>query len=163
MAFDDGASITGDFQFELSVDNDTDPPTDFVFGVGVSGIWLDFTKTAPDGLFGHLDAKTQDVSLFGVDGGYANPDYQAVRVIHLPVILRNAATEADLFNNLTALQTSWAPKPFDAQLALQWPGLGLGWYLGRPRGMTVDISLQRRGVIRALLRFDAMNPVFVGA
>lgn len=158
MAFADGDDITQDYQFELSIDG----VSDFVFGAGANGIWLDFYKTAPTNLFGYGDAKTQDVDIAGSNGSFANGDYQSVRQISIPVLLRNAATEATLFANLAALEAVWAPLAVDAQLAFQWPSISLHWYMGRPRAMAVDVSLQRRGVIRALLRFDCLDPALAG-
>lgn len=159
MAFPDGAGITEDYQFELA----DDASTTFLFGAGVNNIWLDFYNTAPTNLLGYPDAKTQDVDLPGTDGAYANPDYQSVRQISLPVIIRNAATETALVAALLALQTAWAPKTVDWQLAFQWPSLDVAWYFGRPRGMTVDLSRQRRGLIRVLLRFDCPSPALLTA
>lgn len=158
MAFDDGAGITTDFQFELSIDG----VSNTVFGAGASGVWLDFLKTAPEGLFGFETVKSQDVDLPGSAGAYANPDYLGIRQITLPIMFRQAADEATLVGNMVAFQAVWAPLAVDAQLAFQWPSAGLHWYLGRPRGMKVDISQQRRGAIRALLRFDCPNPVLAG-
>lgn len=145
MAF--GDLLVADFQFQL---------VDTLYGTGQHGVWLD-DKTPPSGMFDVPDTKTQDVDLPGVDGAAANPDHMGVRQIHLSVVIRQAA-EATLINNLVALQTAWAPVAADADLYFQWPGIGVFGFQGRPRGMQVDLSLQRRGAIRALLRFDCPSP-----
>lgn len=157
MAFADGADITADYQFELS----TDVPATFLFGAGENNVWLDFVSTAPTNLIGYPDAKTNDVALPGADGAYANPDYQSVRQITLPVIVKDVDTEADLVTAVKALYVAWAPSTVDQQLAFQWPGFGLAWYVGRPRGLATDLSQQRRGLVRVLLRFDCPSPGLV--
>lgn len=141
-----GDAITTDFQFQID---------ETVFGHGTGGVWIDSVNV--DGILDVPETKTQDVTLYASAGVYANPDYAGIRTIHIPVIIRNAV-EGTLVTNLVALQTAWAPVAASVDLYFQWPGIGLFGFSGRPRGMTADVSKQRRGVIHALLRFDCPDP-----
>lgn len=142
-----GDAIAKDFQFQIA---------DTVYGTGEGGVWLDGVDQFPAGILDAPDAKTQDVVLNGMDGSYANPDYVGVRVLKIPVVLKGA--EATIVSDLFALLGVWVPQTADIDLWFQWPGIGKFGFNGRPRGVVTDLKLQRRGAIRALLRFDCPDP-----
>lgn len=140
-----GDLITLDYQFQLH---------NTLYGRGQNGVYLD-NKTIEG--FGIPDAKTQDVNFTGRDGSYGNPDYVSVRQITIPAMVK-ATTEATAMTSLKALSLIWVPQTADTDLAFKLPGWGKFYVNGRPRGAKFDLALERRGVIRVLLRFDALDP-----
>ena len=142
----DGDSITKDFQWQLH---------DTLYGCGANGFHLEYGKTI-DGLC-VPDAKSQDVDFAAHDGIYANPDFVSVRQIVIPAIIKSP-TESQAMSNLKAFTLIWVPKTTDTDLAIRLPGWGLFEVHGRPRGAKVDLTLERQGVVRVLLRFDCPDP-----
>lgn len=148
-----GDLITKDYQWQLN---------SHLYGCGSGGLSLDLTAgSSLVGVLGVPDAKTQDVVLNFADGSYPNPDYLGPRVISIPGIIRETTAIA-AFNDLNALQAAWVPLSTSTDLAFQFPGIGKFKVDGRPRGLKEDLSLARYGVIRVLLRFDALIPTLVG-
>lgn len=145
----DGNLITLDYQWQLH---------DTLYGCGANGVSLDNGKSI-DGL-GVPDAKTQDVEYFGRDGSKPNPDYLMPRVVTIPAIIKGG-TVSTVWTNFMALTVDWVPRTASTELAFQLPGFGKFKINGRPRGAKADLALGNRGVIRVLLRFDALDPTIV--
>lgn len=145
--------LTRDYQWQLE---------GTLYGCGSNGVSLENGKSI-DGL-GVPDTKTQDVEYFGRDGVKPNPDYAQLRVITIPAIIRIGAANATIaavWTSYDNLLTAWAPVTASVHLAFQLPGFGKFHVNGRPRGVKGDLSLGNRGVIHALLRFDAVDPTLV--
>lgn len=104
-------------------------------------------------------AKTADTPLDGRDGSIGAPDFLDVRVITIPVVILGA-TPADAFDGLAALNTAFAPTAdgVDLPLYFQVPGWGKVFVNGRPRSLEDDTSQAKNSVIKALGRFDALDP-----
>lgn len=141
-----GDLLTKNFQWQLH---------ETLYGCGSGSSSLEYGKTI-EGL-GVPQAKTQDVDFNLKDGSYANPDYLPIRVITIPAILR-ASTESAVMTAFKALTLDWTPRTADTDLAMQWPGWGKFYVMGRPRGATADLTRARAGIVRVLLRFDAPTP-----
>lgn len=130
---------------------------DFLFGTGENGISFDLTQGSA--LTGLLDivTKSNDVDLPGTDGKFFNPDYRDVTQIHIPLVMRGA----DPQNSLNQLISAWAPQVADLDFVVALPDATHAFlpyaYVGRPRGLTTDVSLKPRAVIRALVRFDVTS------
>lgn len=148
-----GNLLTKDYQWQLG---------DTLYGCGSNGLSLDMTDSnGLVGLLGVPDAKTQDVVYNFRDGSYPNPDYLQPRVIMIPGIIRET-TAALAYNDLNALQAAWQPLSASIDLSFQLPGIGKFKVDGRPRGLKEDLTHSRFGIIRVLLRFDALVPDLVG-
>lgn len=141
----DGNLITQNYQFQLH---------NTLYGCGSNGVSIEYGKTI-EGL-GVPDAKTADVDYARAAGVYANPDYLPIRLITIPVIMKG--TETAVMTNLKALSLAWIPLTTDTDLAFKLPGWNLFEVHGRPRGAKFDLSLERSGAIRVLLRFDCPDP-----
>lgn len=143
----DGDLLTLDYQWQL---------VDTLFGRGAGDTWLQQMGQSIEGL-GAPDVKTQDVPYAGRDGSAGNPDFNDVRLITIPAMIRSATPE-DATTAFAALQSAWAPVAADVDLTFQLPGPVKPEVHGRPRGFTEDFSLVYRGVIKVLLRFDCLDP-----
>lgn len=146
-----GDLLTADWQWELDSTS--------LFGTGQNGVWIQLGQSI-EGL-GAPDAKTADVPLYGRDGAAGNPDFNDVRIILIPALLRG--TPAVTGANMKALAALWAPVEVDVTLALQLPGWGQFYVNGRPRGCKPDTADFNRitGLIRTVLRFDCLDPTMV--
>lgn len=105
--------------------------------------------------------KTADTQLDGRDGSFGAPDFNDVRVITIPIVILGTDA-ADAFNKLDNLNDAWQPARdgVDLDLVLTLPGWGEVVLVGRPRGVVDDCALMGSGIIRALCRFDALDPAF---
>lgn len=123
--------------------------TDYVIEEpGITGLGVPQTKTA-------------DTQLDGRDGSFGAPDFNDVRVITIPILI--LGTDAgDAFNKLATLSDAWEPARdgVDLDLVLTLPGWGATVLVGRPRGVVDDCELMGQGTIRALCRFDALDPAY---
>lgn len=145
--------LTLDYQWQLE---------GTLYGCGSNGVSLQDGQSI-DGL-GVPDTKTQDVEYFGRDGVKPNPDYQQLRVVTIPAIIRIGTANANVaavWTSYTNLCNAWVPVAASVSLAFQLPGFGKFHLNGRPRGVKGDLSRGNRGVIHALLRFDAVDPNMV--
>lgn len=115
---------------------------------GISGLGVPPTKTA-------------DTPLDGQDGSSGAPDFLDVRTLTIPLII-NGTDAGDAFTLLAALNTAWAPAEdsVDLELTLTLPSWDPFVVVGRPRGVDVDMTEMGAGVMRALCRFDGLNPNF---
>lgn len=127
----------------LVMGDGTDYPID---EPGISGLGVPTTKTA-------------DTVFDGRDGSFAAPDFLDVRVITIPLIIAGADADA-AFSLLADANDAWAPARdgVDLELEMTLPVWGDVAFLGRPRGMDVDLSLVGDGIAKALCRFDATAP-----
>jgi hypothetical protein len=142
--------LTANYQWQLDTT---------LYGTGNGGVSLDGTAQGIEGL-GVPDTKTQDVEYFGKDGVKPNPDYLQIRIITIPAIFKvgnGNANIAAVWSSHESLCTVWAPVTASVYLAFQLPGYGKIHFNGRPRGVKSDLSKAQFGVIRALLRFDAVD------
>lgn len=113
---------------------------------GISGLGTPQTKTA-------------DASYDGQDGASAAPDFLDVRVITVPLVL-NGTTALSAMSLLDAVNAAWAPARDGIDVTLDISIDTWGWtYTGRARGVDADLVDVAQGVILALCRFDAMEPV----
>lgn len=141
-----GDLITADFQFEIRTTLYGRTTSVLIDDPGVGGI-------------GNPDAKTQDVDLPGRDGVYANPDYQQMRAVTIPVLLTSAPLSAStVMTTLKALMASWVVSTSDIPLVIQLPGFGKFKVLGRPRSLKPNLTQMSGGLITADLRFDCPDP-----
>lgn len=140
-----GDLLTANYQFQLHQD---------LFGRNNNSVRIDAT-TPIEGL-GVPEAKTQDVMLWGQDGVYANPDYESMRIITIPALIR-ATSEGAAFSAFYTLKTKWHIGTGSTDLAIQLPNYKF-YVMGRPRAIKEDLKLQKSGVIRCLLRFDCPDP-----
>lgn len=100
--------------------------------------------------------KTADVDLLHDDGAYGSPDYQGVRVISIPFLLRG--TPAQAMGYLKDLHTVWAPSTTDLPLYIQLPGFGKFYVNGRPRGLLENTRWAHFGEVTAEATFVALDP-----
>lgn len=109
---------------------------------------------------GTPDTKTADSVLGARDGSFGAPDFLDVRVITIPILILGADA-ADAFDKLDALNAAWEPcrDGVDIDLDLSLPGRDVT-LVGRPRGVVDDCSEMGQGTIRALCRFDGLDPNF---
>lgn len=140
-----GDLLVKDWQFQIA---------DTLYGTASNGVSLDLAHPVTG--IGHADAKTQDVVFNFGDGSYGNPDYKNPRLLTIPVIIKQG-TAALSMAAFHALLVVWTEQVADIDLAFQFPG----WKFlvnGRPRGVKDDQSQLKYGAIRALLRFDCLDP-----
>lgn len=107
------------------------------------------------------DTKTADTVFDGRDGAFAAPDFLSVRVVTIPIVILGSSPD-DAFDGLAALNTAWGPARdgVDLTLVLTLPGWGTVNLIGRPRGVVADTKEMKNSTIRALCRFDGMDPNF---
>lgn len=112
------------------------------------------------GGLGVPDPKTADTALDGRDGSYAGPDFMGPAIITIPVVILGDDDD-DLDDLVAALKTGWAPARDGVDVGLVIVGIpgSDGTYVGRPRGLTLDLAQAKNLTAKALLRFDALSPI----
>jgi len=143
-----GDLVVADFQLELQ-------------GVLMGNGAISIAEQQVSGL-GNPQPKVADVPLDLAPGSYGSPDYQASRVITVPMSV-TADTPAATWNLFATLVTAWAPVTADVRLYVRLPGLGRVYFNGRPRGLSDDLSDLYLGVVYCLGTFVALNPASVSA
>lgn len=101
--------------------------------------------------------KTQMVDLKHDDGAYAGDSLDDVRVITIPVVIEDTASDAGTAFK-TLVQTVWAKSSTDIPLYGQMPGYGKFYVNGRPGPVDEDLSRAHFGIIRCLLTFVCPDP-----
>ena len=103
--------------------------------------------------------KTADLDLAHADGAYGGSDKRAVRVITVPIVIRQVSA-ALAMTSLTTLQTAWDVAAADIALYFNLPGWGQFHVNGRPRGLEANIptELKQRFAITCLGTFVANTP-----
>ena len=112
-----------------------------------------------EGVGGIAPVKSADVELAHQDGSYGANDYQGVRVITVPIIIRSGSMAASN-SALDALTTAWAPSTTDIALWWRLPRSDnkRSWVMGRPRACTPEYRLWKGGAIPVLCTFYALDP-----
>lgn len=108
--------------------------------------------------------KSADTSYDGRDGSSGSTDWLDVQVFSIPIeILGDDADDA--MSLLDDLLTAFAPcrDGVDVELALSLPGWGDRSWFGRPRGVEIDAHDLADGMVKALCRFDALEPNYTGS
>jgi hypothetical protein len=139
-----GSLITVDYQVELQ---------------GVLMGALTKINLAPPGIKGLavFTPKSADVALDLADGSYSAPEFQASRIITVPMVILGD-TPADAMSILSGLNVAWSPVAADVPIYMQLPGFGKFHALGRPRGLDEHLEHLRAGVIDVLGTFFCPNP-----
>ena len=103
--------------------------------------------------------KTNDLDLAHADGAYAGQDKRSVRVITVPIVIRQTSA-ALAMTSLTTLQTAWDVSTVDIPLYFRLPGWGKFHVNGRPRGLEVAVptELKQRFSITCLGTFVCNTP-----
>lgn len=112
------------------------------------------------GGLGSPTVKTADTQFDGRDGSFGAPDFLDIRVITIPLIILGESPE-DATSLLDDLNDAFAPcrDGVDITLELTLPGWGTARaWTGRPRGVDVDSASLKNSTLRALCRFDALDP-----
>lgn len=105
-----------------------------------------------------LTMKTSDVDLEQADGAYSGRDFLASRVLTFPVGWGGHGPE-DVMLDFSELLEAWRPsREDDLELWAMLPGWGRFYVVGRPRGLTEDLTMLKSGEGRALLTFQANDP-----
>lgn len=126
----------------------------------VMGTGSTVANIAPPGIsgIGVPGPKTTDVDLDGQPGSYGGNEYPAARALTVPLVIVQD-TAGDALAELDTLNTAWAAvedggdETLDVDID--------GWsatYTGRPRGLAVELSDLKNGVIQALGTFVALDP-----
>jgi hypothetical protein len=117
--------------------------TDYVFDGPITGLGVPAPRTAD------LDLPT--------GGTLPGRDLPARRTIGIPVAILgdNAAAVMD---SVATLNAAWAPTSTDTTLEICLPGMGTIRWVGRPRGVDLDLTDLYTGAARARLLFDALDP-----
>jgi len=141
-----GDLITGDYQVELGS-----------VLIGMTGRWI-----APPGVagLGVPTPKSADVDLQQAAGAYGSPDWAAQRTVTVPVLI-DGTTGAGAYALFAPMVAAWSPSTIDVELHLQLPGFGHVKLIGRPRGLSEDLSLLPEGIINCLATFVGLKPALV--
>lgn len=125
-----------------------------VFGIGPR-------PASIDGL-GLTAVKTNDLEFAHKDGSYGGQDKRSIRVITIPLVIRQTSAAAAM-NSLTTLETAWDVATADIPLYLRLPGWGKFHVNGRPRGLdaTIPTELRQRFSINCLATFVANTPTII--
>lgn len=125
-----------------------------VYGIGPRPLTI-------EGL-GNPQPKTHDLELAHADGSYGGQDKRAIRVVTVPIIIRQTSA-ANAMTSLTTLQTAWDVATADIPLYFRLPGWGKFHINGRPRGLDVTIptELKQRFAIACLGTFVANTPTII--
>lgn len=108
---------------------------------------------------GH-NVKSQDVDLDQADGAVAGRDYLTSKVLTFPAEFGGTGP-ANVMLELGELLEAWKPSVVDLELHAWLPGWEHFYVVGRPRGLTEDLSAMPKGEGRALLTFVAADPTIV--
>lgn len=137
-------TVTLDYQAELGGVL-MGPETDFVIiPPGISGL-------------GIAKPKTQDVDLAGADGVYPGADFRAPRIILIPLEILGDDDD-DAMGNYHALELAWLPTVATTELHIKLPALGAFYFVGKARGIELNLELLARGVVQCVAEFHATDP-----
>jgi len=118
------------------------------FGVGSDYLW----DEAPAGL-GIPSPEYSDNNLPG-DGVFAGYDRLRKRIIRIPIIL---VADNQIESRLNALKSGFRPSTQTKELDIRLEGAARRYY-GRARGMDVDMTNIKQGVIVASATFETIDP-----
>lgn len=138
-----GDQIDQDWQVEIRALL-TGEGTDFEFGPeGIGGL----DELPVDG--------SGDVELDNEDGTYLGLDFTGPRTLTFPYEITKPGDPAAAGSLYWAtLRPAWAKSTsIDLELHMQLPGIGHLMFMGRPRGLVPDLTLQKHGLIRAFAIF----------
>lgn len=147
-------AITTDYQGELG---------GVTFGAGT-----DYRITGPIGGLGVPSVRATDTPR-GTDHGSASGlNRFDVRVLTIPLAIRNQTSAAAANQAFTTLRAAWVPADSDVELTLRMPGSPetVMSYFGRPRGIQAiyETGTFPNGTIRSLIAtFQANDPLQYGA
>lgn len=108
-----------------------------------------------DGL-GRPEPKTQDVNLDQADGVVFGHDFQSQRVIALTVAAVDKSGASGAMGYAKALVAEWSVGG-DRTLLGNMPGWGAMSFAGRCRGVDVDVSHMRAGLVHMQCTFVSAN------
>lgn len=108
---------------------------------------------------GNPPPKTNDLELAHADGSYSGTDVRGIRVITVPLVIRQTSAN-NVMESLATLKTAWDVANADIALYFQLPYWGNFHAMGRPRGLEVNIptELMQRFAITCLGTFVANDP-----
>ena len=111
---------------------------------------------------GNPQPKTTDLDLAHADGAYGGHDKRGVRVITVPIVIRQTSA-ALAMTSLETLMTAWDVATADIPLYFRLPGWGKRYVNGRPRGLDADIptELKKRFAIACLGTFVCPSPTIL--
>ena len=92
------------------------------------------------------------------DGDVAGVDVLPRRVLTVPLVAAFASPALAWQACEGELKPAWAESAVDVPLILWLPGATQRMFYGRPRGVDVDLTLLRSGIVRALCTFEALDP-----
>lgn len=118
------------------------------FGVGGDYLW----ESAPTGL-GIPTPDFTDTNLPG-DGIYAGVDRLRKRIIRIPILL---VADSLIESRINALKSGWRPGSRTKELDLRLEGAARRYY-GRARGLEVDVTNIKQGVVTAFGNFETISP-----
>lgn len=146
-----GDAISGDYQGEIRL---------LLFGQGT--VYAIGPRPASIEGLGLPGVKTADLEFAHQDGSYGGQDKRGIRVITIPIVIRQT-TAAAAMNSLATLKTAWDVSTSDIPLYLRVPGWGKFHVNGRPRGLEASIpnELKQRFAINCLATFVANTPTIV--
>jgi hypothetical protein len=145
-----GDLVTQDWQMELRAT---------LFGATTT-FGFDRQRGGISGL-GRPPVKSADVEIDGDDGSYGSPDFDGPRTITVALRIKRATASAAM-NDLTTINTAWAPSTTDIPLYLRLPGWGTFHVNGRPRGVDDDgLVAVAFGLIHVMCTFVALDPALV--
>lgn len=112
---------------------------------------------------GEVVPKSNDVDLEGDDGAYATKDFDAPRVITIPMRI-SQSSPANAMNSFGTLKAVWAhSNAADIPLYIRLPGWGRFYVTGRPRGLKENLVDLKSSVIPVLATFFCPKPVITPA
>jgi hypothetical protein len=121
---------------------------EITFGVGSDYLW----ESAPAGL-GVPSPEYQDSNLPG-EGMFGGSDKLRKRIIRVPIVL---VADDLIETRLNSLKSGWRPSDGTKELDLRFEGSSRRYY-GRARGLEVDFTNIRQGVLYATGNFEALDP-----